>query len=117
MEFTERLEYIRRFDPDGAARLERLFNKDKNLKEGNVYKERFTDRQFFLVFNPLVDAAYKRAKLLEVLSEGNSTIYGISGRLNMAPGEVFNHMKELMRKNMVEIVGHEGRDAIFRRRG
>ncbi|MCX8022441.1 MAG: hypothetical protein N2745_06670 [Syntrophorhabdaceae bacterium] len=116
MEFKEKLDYIKRFDPEGAARLERLLNKEGALKEGNIYGERFTDRQVSLVFKPLIEAAYSRARILEALSPGANTIYGISGSIHMAPDEVFNHMKELMRKNMVEVEGHEGRDAVFRRR-
>ena len=54
---TEKIDFIKTFDPDGAARLERLLGKEETLKTtGNVYKEQFTGRQFSLVFDPLIDS-------------------------------------------------------------
>ena len=113
---AEKIEFIRTFDPEGAAKLERLLNKKDALKEGNVYKEKFTDRQFFLVFSPLLETSFERARVLEALSRAEDTVYGLSDTLNVGKERIFNHMKELMRKNLVEIAGHEGRDAIFRRK-
>jgi hypothetical protein len=112
----EKLDFIRTQDPEGAAKLERLLGKKGALKEGNVYNEKFTDRQFSLVFNPLLDASLERAKVLEALSKSEGTIYGLSDKLNVGKEKIFNHIKELMRKNLVEIAGHKDRDAIFRRK-
>ncbi len=116
MELTEKIDFIRTFDPDGAARLERLIGKKESLLDRNIYGERFTERQFSLVFVPLVEAAYNRALILEVLSKTDDTIPSISTRLNMEKQKVFDCMKELMKNNLVEIAAHEGRDAVFRKK-
>jgi hypothetical protein len=117
MNVTEKIDFIKTFDPDGAARLERLLGKEETLKTtGNIYKERFTGRQFSLVFDPLIDAVFERARVLEVLSKGNDTIPGIATKLCIGKDKVFNHTKDLMRKNLIEIASHEGRDAQFRKK-
>ncbi len=113
-ETTEKITFIRAYDPDGAARLERLIGRKDALKEGNVYGERFTDRQFSLVFNPLIDTALERARMLEVLSQGENTVPGLSEKLGIEKDRVFVNIKEMMRKNLIEIAGHEGRDPLFR---
>lgn len=115
-EITEKITFIRAYDPDGAARLERLIGKKDALKEGNVYGERFTDRQFSLVFNPLLDTTFERARILEVLSQSAGTVSGLSEKLGIEKDRVFTHIKEMMRKNLVEIAGHDGRDPKFRRK-
>ena len=115
-EITEKITFIRLHDPDDAARLERLLGKKDALKGGNVYGEKFTGRQFSLVFTPLIDAAFERAQLLEALSQSGDTIPGLSEKLNIGKDKVFTHIKEMMRKNLVEIAGHDERDAIFRRK-
>jgi len=115
-EVTEKISFIRAYDPDGAARLERLIGKKDTLKEGNVYGERFTGRQFSLVFNPLLDTAFERARILEVLSQNAGTVPSLSEKLGIEKGMVFVHIKEMMRKNLIEIAGHEERNAVFRRK-
>jgi len=117
MDAAEKINFIKTFDPDGAARLERLLGKEETLKTtGNVYKEQFTGRQFSLVFDPLLDAVFERARVLEVLSKNNDTIPGIATKLGIEKDKVFTHMKDVMRKNLVEIASHEGRDALFRKK-
>ena len=116
MDMTEKIEFIKSFDPDGAARLERLIGKKENLLNKNVYGEGFTERQFSLVFIPLLDTAFERTRILEALSRGDDTIPALSSTLGMDKQKVFNFMKELIRKNLVEIAHHEGRDAFFRKK-
>lgn len=116
MGVTEKIDFIRTNDPDSAARLERLLGKRETLLDKNVYGERFTERQFSLIFNPLLDAAYVRARVLEVLSGDDDNIPGISARLGLPKDRVFTAMKELMKKNLVEIAHHRERDAIFRKK-
>jgi len=116
MELTEKIEFIKAVDPDGAARLERLIGKKENLLDKNIYGERFTERQFSLVFTPLLESAFERARVLEILSQGNNTISAISAKLGLDKQRVFNFMKELMRKNLVEIADHEGQHALFRKK-
>jgi hypothetical protein len=116
-ELTQKINFIRTFDPDGAARLERLLEKEATLEsKGNVYGEKFTKRQFSLVCNPLIDAVFERARMLEVLSKGTDTIPGIAAKLSLGKGRVFTHIKDLMRKNLIEIASHESGDALFRKK-
>lgn len=113
METADKIQFIKRYDPDGAARVERLLERKDKLIEGNIYRERYTERQFFLVFNPLLEAAFERAMILECLSQAEDTVSGISERLSYEKDKVFNHLKKLMRENLIEIKGHKGRDPNF----
>jgi DNA-binding transcriptional ArsR family regulator len=115
IDVTEKIDFIRTHDPEGAERLKRLLDKKDTLGTGNVYRERFTDRQFSLVFTPLLDAAFERAKILEALPEQGEVIPVLSERLGMGQRRIFDHLKELVRKNLVEMAGHRDRDTIFRR--
>lgn len=115
-QWNEIIAYIKQFDTDGAARLERLTAKKEGLYKGNVYGERFTERQFSLVFVPLLDASFERARVLEQLAKGDDTVIGLSEKLDMGKERIFTHIKELMRKNLVEIAGHADRDSIFRKK-
>jgi hypothetical protein len=115
MEIEEKLDYVKNHYPEGAEKLTRLLGKKDALKTGNVYGERMTDRQFSLVFGPLLEAAFERARILEVLAERDGTIKALSERTGMKPDQVFSHMKDLLKRNMIEIGGHEDRDAIFRK--
>lgn len=112
----EKLDFIRIHDPEGADKLARLLDRKDALKAGNVYGERFTDRQFSLVFDPLLILSFDKARVLEALAGGEDTIRRISVKLGLKEDSVFRHIKDLMRRNLVEIAGHEGRDAIFRRK-
>ncbi len=113
MDIMDRLNFIKKYDPDGAARIEKLLSKKDGLQQSNAYGESFTERQFYLVFNPLIDAAWERAKILEVLSGGDTTIIHIAGVLQMERSRVFNHIKELKRRGLIEISGYDGRDPIY----
>ena len=113
---TERLAFIGTHDPEGAQRLKRLLDRKDTLSAGNVYGERFTDRQFSLVFEPLLAAAFERARILEALPEQGEVISVLSAKLGMEQKRIFDHLKELVRKNLVEMAGHRERDVIFRRK-
>ena len=116
IDITEKINVIKAQDPEGASRLEKLLGKQDALKEGNVYKEKFTDRQFNLVFFPLLDAAYERAQILEAISPEGDTVANLAEKVGFEKQEVFRHLKEMMRKNLVEIADHSGREAIFRKK-
>jgi hypothetical protein len=116
MEMAEKLDFIKTYDPEGAERLLRLLNRVDALKAGNVYGETFTDRQFSLVFDPLLEASFERAKILEALAKKENTIPGIAEQVGMRSDKVFSCIKDLMKKNQVEMAGHQERDAVFRRK-
>jgi len=115
MELEGKLDYIKIHYPEGAEKLIRLLGKKDTLKSGNVYGEKLTDRQFSLVFGPLLEAAFERARILEALASDDSTIGNLSAVTGIKPQQVFDHMKDLLKRNMVEISEHEGRDAVFRK--
>ena len=112
----ERLQYIKSIDPEGGDRLLRLLERKSLLLDRNVYGERFTERQFNLVFDPLLTSAYEKAQILEVLGEKEGTVALLAGRLSMDKARVFGHLKDLLRKNLVEIAGFEERHPVFRKR-
>ncbi len=116
METTEKLEFIQRHDPESMERLKRLMERKSFLMEGNVYGERFTERQFDLVFEPLLTSSYERAQVLDVLAGGEKTVYQVAEALSLDTARVFDHLKELMRRNLVEIVRFEERNPVFKKR-
>jgi DNA-binding transcriptional ArsR family regulator len=116
METAEKLEYIKTYDPLGAEKLKRLLERKETLKTGNVYGERFTDRQFFLMFEPLLAGAFEKARILEALISGEKTISDLAQKLGLAPDIVFRHLKDMMKGNLVEIVGYRERDGLFRKK-
>lgn len=113
-EVEEKLGFIRKYDPEGADKLKRLLDRKDALKAGNVYGERFTDRQFSLVFDPILTLAFDKARVLEAMKAGEGKIKGLAAKLGLKENMVFRHVKELMKRNFIEIASHEGRDAIFR---
>jgi hypothetical protein len=116
VELQEKLAFIRTWDADGAERLKRLLDKQTYLTDRNVYGERFTERQFGLVFDPLLNAAFERARVIEAIGDGQATVPALSRRLGMETFKVFEYIKDLLRKNQVEIAGQEGRDPLYRRK-
>ncbi len=111
------IEFVRSQDPEGAEKLERLFAKRETLMTGNVYSERFTARQFSLVFDPLLKRAVERSHILENLSSGPASVPRLALTLGLEQNTVFDHMKELARRDCVEIAGYDDRDALYRRKG
>jgi hypothetical protein len=116
MEIEEKLQFIKSVDPEGSERLQRLLDRKGFLLDRNVYGERFTERQFDLVFDPLVRSAYEKAQILEFLGEKDSTVPSIALGLSMEKPRVFDHLKDLLRKNLVEIANYEDRNPVFRKR-
>lgn len=110
------IEFVRKEDPDGADRLERLLKKKEVLMAGNVYGERFTARQFSLVFDPLLERAVERSRILEELAKGPASVPDLACKLDLKANTVFEHIKELTRRDRVEISGYNERDALYGRK-
>lgn len=110
------IEFVRTQDPDGAEKLERLLKKQEVLMTGNVYGERFTGRQFSLVFDPLLERAVERARILENLGRTPASVPHLAEVLSLKADIVFDHIKELARRDSVEIAGYNERDALYRRK-
>lgn len=117
METTEeKLDFIKQHDTESVERLKRLMERKSFLMDGNVYGERFTERQFDLVFAPLLSSSYERARVLDTLSAGEKTVQHLADILSLDAARVFDHLKELMRRNLVEIVRFEERNPVFKKR-
>jgi hypothetical protein len=116
MQIDETIDFIRLYDRESADRLKRLLDKRGFLRERNVYGEAFTERQFTLIFEPLLEKALARARILEALGRSDGRVRSIAGSLDMSPEKVFQHMKELMRRNLVKIVRFEERQPVFCRK-
>jgi hypothetical protein len=116
MEMEEKLQFIQTVDPEGGERLRRLLDRKDFLLDRNVYGERFTERQFSLVFDPLVKSAYEKAQILERLEQKDSTVASLASGLSMEKPRVFDHLKDLLKKNLVEIATFEDRNPVFRKR-
>ncbi len=87
-----------------------------SLLEGNAYQERFTERQFSLVFDPLLKRAHERARMLESMQRAARSVPALAKETGLATNVVFDHMKELLRRDLVEIAGYEDRYALYRKR-
>ena len=97
-------------------KLKRLLDRKSFLTDKNVYGERFTERQFSLVFDPLVRSGYDRARILKALSEKEDTVPGLAERLALEESRTFNYMKDLLKRNLVEIKGFQERHPVYRKR-
>jgi len=116
MENEEKLQFVKSIDPEGGERLSRLIERKSFLLDKNVYGERFTERQFNLVFDPLLTSAFEKAQILELLGEESRTVAMLAEKLSMDKARVFDHLKDLLKKNMVEIAGFQERHPVFRKR-
>jgi hypothetical protein len=116
MEMEEKLQFIQTVDPEGSERLRRLLDRKSFLLDKNVYGERFTERQFSLVFDPLVKSAYEKAQILDRLGQRDSTVATLASGLSLEKSRVFDHLKDLLKKNLVEIATFEDRNPVFRKR-
>ncbi len=116
MEMEEKLQFVKSIDPEGGERLRRLLERKSLLLDKNVYGERFTERQFNLVFDPLLTSAFEKAQILELLGQKDRTVAILSEKLSTDKARVFDHLKDLLKKNMVEIAGFEERHPVFRKR-
>lgn len=116
MEQEERLDFIKAHDPEGMDKLKRLLERKSYLMDKNVYGERFTERQFNLVFDPLLNSGYDRARILEVLSQKDDTVPSLARTLSLEQSRIFDYMKDLLKRNLVEIVGFEERHPVYRKR-
>lgn len=116
MELEERLEFIKAHDPEGMDKLKRLLDRKSYLMDKNVYGETFTERQFDLVFGPLLHSGYDRAQILKALSEKDDTVPGLAEKLSLEQSRTFDYIKDLLKRNLVEIVGFEERHPVYRKR-
>jgi DNA-binding MarR family transcriptional regulator len=116
MQLEETLEFIKANDPEGMDKLKRLLDRKPYLLEKNVYGETFTERQFNLVFDPLLRSGFDRARILEALFEKNDTVPGLAEKLSLEQSRTFDYIKDLLKRNLVEIAGFEERHPVYRKR-
>jgi len=116
MELEERLAFIKAYVPEGMDKLKRLLERKSYLMDKNVYGETFTERQFNLVFDPLLRSGYDRARILEALSQKNDTVPALAEKLSLEQSRTFDYIKDLLKRNLVDIVGFEERHPVYRKR-
>ena len=116
MELEERLEFIKAYDPEGMDKLKRLLDRKSYLMDKNVYGETFTERQFNLVFDPLLRSGIDRARILKALSEKDDTVPALARKLSLEQSRTFDYIKDLLKRNLIEIVGFEERHPVYRKR-
>ena len=116
MNVAETLEFIKANDPEGMDKLKRLLDRKPYLLEKNVYGETFTERQFNLVFDPLLRSVFDRARILKALSEKNDTVPGLAEKLSLEQSRTFDYIKDMLKRNLVEIAGFEERHPVYRKR-
>ncbi len=116
VETQEALDFIKAQDPESGERLKRLLERRSFLLDRNVYGERFTERQFDLVFDPLLRSAHEKARILEALSIKDETVASLSAQLAMDRSRVFAHLLDLVKRNAVEIAGFDARQPVFKKR-
>ncbi len=116
MELDERLEFIKAHDPEGMEKLKRLLDRKPYLMDKNVYGETFTERQFDLVFDPLLRAGLERARILEALSQKDAAVPALAQKLSLEESRTFDYIKDLLKRNLVEIVGFEDRHPVYKKK-
>jgi hypothetical protein len=114
LDTEQKLAYIRTFDPEAAERLHKLLERREKLTSENIYGERFTERQFSLVVEPLIASGMERSRVLESLLSNDGSVRGLSEQLRIPQDQVFRHIKELLRRNLVHIVRFVDREPLFR---
>ena len=55
-------------------------------------------------------------RILENLGRSPASVPELARGLDLAPNIVFDHIKELARRDRVEIAGYDDRDALYRRK-
>jgi len=116
MHLEETLEFIKAHDPDGMEKLKRLLDRKSFLMDKNVYGETFTERQFNLVFDPLLRSGFDRARILKMLAGKNDTVPGLAEKLSLDQSRTFDYIKDLLKRNLVEIAGFEERHPVYKKR-
>jgi DNA-binding transcriptional ArsR family regulator len=112
--WNKEMEAIRSQDPELAAKLTRLWEKEEVLQgEGNVYHERYSARQIELSFGRIVQTEALRARILKALRKGPRSVKKLAQALKLAPPEVLSHIVELRRRNRVALHHIEGRTPLY----
>jgi len=65
------------------------------------------------VFEPLLESAYERARIIETLLDGGATVIQLAERLFMEENRLFSHIRWLLKNNLIEIDGSHERDPIY----
>lgn len=104
------------FDPDGAEKAGKAPKKRGALMRGSAYGKRFTERQFFNIFNPLLARAVERVRMLEKIQQEAISVSALAKILGLPAKVVFEYMKELLKRDFVEIVGHKNRYALYKKK-
>jgi F420-non-reducing hydrogenase iron-sulfur subunit len=88
--------------------------KEELIIAGNIYGETFTQRQFDLVLDPVIEQEYKRARILRLARDG-ARVRDIAEKSKIDEGDVMAHITALRKegKILLEEIGEDGHP-IFR---
>jgi len=94
--------YVRGVSRTAGSKLDKLLEKaDELVNTGNKYGVRFTRRQFDLAVDPVIQAEYRRSRILELTSQTPLSVKEISAKLGIASREVLQHIGVLRRRNLI----------------
>ena len=117
METVEnKIAFIEKWDPFSAKKIRALLEKKPALvNEGNVYGEKYTNRQFQLSLDQILRREMTRSQLCEYLSEQEKPVRMIAKDLDIPPDAILRHIVELRRRGLV-VVDHieDGKTPYYR---
>ncbi len=100
----DRILFIEKWDPFSAKKIRALLEKKSVMvEEGNFYGEIYTDRQFRIAFDQILEREEARSRVCEAIADQVRPIKEIAKELGMKPDEVLRHVVELRRRNLVTV--------------
>jgi len=93
---------IRTADPELADKLAMLVEKrDALCTKGNVYGERYSERQIELSMGHVMETEVLRARILNSLKGAPKSVPDLAQRLGLESSVVLTHLVELRRRNRI----------------
>ncbi len=112
----EKIAFVEKWDPFSAKKIRALLEKKPALVEkGNFYGERYTNRQFQISLDQIMNRELLRSRICEILSNKEMSVKEMARELKMPPDSVLRHIVELRRRGLV-VVGRieEGKIPYYR---
>ena len=113
----EMLDSIERQSPVQAEKLRMMLAKESFLKDKNVYRELYSDRQIDICYEAIFRAEYIRSRILEATRQEALSVKQIAEVLGKTPREILWEVVELRRKNLLAIDIIKERTPLYRAAG
>jgi len=113
----EMLDSIERQSPVQAEKLRMMLAKESFLKDKNVYRELYSDRQIGICYEAIFRAEYIRSRILEATRQEALSVKQIAEVLGKTPREILWEVVELRRKNLLAIDIIKERTPLYRAAG